>query len=61
MAILVGDRVINARFGSGTVVAVEDNKLTIQFDSGTQRHISSAFAIPWGNGEVKLSGELMRR
>jgi hypothetical protein len=58
MAIDVGDRVINARFGSGTVVAVDETKLTIQFDSGTQRHILCAFAIHWGDVEVKLSGAL---
>jgi DNA helicase-2/ATP-dependent DNA helicase PcrA len=58
VAIEVGDRVINARFGSGTVIAVDDNKLTIEFDSGKRRHIASAFVIRWGGIEVVLSGAL---
>ena len=40
MAIEKNDRVIHGRFGSGTVIAVDDNKITIAFDSGAHRQIA---------------------
>ena len=60
MAIEKNDRVIHGRFGSGTVIAVDDNKITIAFDSGAHRQIASAWVIRWGGCEVKLSGALMK-
>jgi hypothetical protein len=58
MAIEIGDRVLHPRFGSGTVIEMDGSKITIQFDNKASRDINSAFLIPWGTIEVKLSGAL---
>jgi hypothetical protein len=39
----IGDRVVHANFGSGTVAAVEGNRLTIIFDSGQTMRIIDNF------------------
>jgi hypothetical protein len=39
----VGDRVVHARFGGGTVVGVDGNKLLIVFDSGQRAHVIDSF------------------
>ena len=38
-----GDRVRHERFGSGTVTAVDGNKLTIAFDSGETKRVVESF------------------
>ncbi len=39
----VGERVRHPKFGSGTVVEVDGNKLTIEFDAGDRKRVVSSF------------------
>jgi DNA helicase-2/ATP-dependent DNA helicase PcrA len=39
----VGDRVFHQKFGNGDVVAVDGNKLTIQFDRAGEKRVVDAF------------------
>jgi DNA helicase-2/ATP-dependent DNA helicase PcrA len=38
-----GDRVFHQKFGNGNVVAVDGNKLTIQFDRAGQKRVVDSF------------------
>jgi DNA helicase-2/ATP-dependent DNA helicase PcrA len=38
-----GDRVRHQKFGGGTVVAVDGNKLTIEFDMGDRKRVVASF------------------
>lgn len=38
-----GDRVFHQKFGSGNVVAVAGNKLTIQFDKAGEKRVLDSF------------------
>ncbi len=53
-----GDRVLHRKFGSGTVVDVEEGRfLTIRFDAfGDQARLVSSFVMRWGDSLVPLSG-----
>ncbi len=42
-AFAVGDRVFHQKFGNGDVVAVEGNKLTIQFDRAGEKRVVDSF------------------
>jgi DNA helicase-2/ATP-dependent DNA helicase PcrA len=39
----VGERVFHQKFGYGTIIAVEDNKLAIRFDVAGDKKIMDAF------------------
>ena len=39
----VGDRVFHQKFGYGTVRAVEDNKLAIEFEEAGNKNVMDAF------------------
>jgi DNA helicase II / ATP-dependent DNA helicase PcrA len=39
----LGDRVFHQKFGNGNVVAIDGNKLTIQFDKAGQKHVMDSF------------------
>jgi DNA helicase-2/ATP-dependent DNA helicase PcrA len=38
-----GDRVFHIKFGNGNVVAVDGNKLTIQFDKAGEKRVVDSF------------------
>ena len=57
MEIQNNERVLHPRFGSGTVVAVDGNRLTILFDNGMRMRICSPFVVCWGVSEVRLTGK----
>ena len=38
-----GDRVFHQKFGNGEVVAVDGNKLTIQFDKAGEKRVVDSF------------------
>jgi len=42
-AFALGDRVFHQKFGNGNVVAIDGNKLTIQFDKAGQKHVMDSF------------------
>ena len=42
-AFAVGDRVFHIKFGNGNVVAVDGNKLTIQFDKAGEKRVVDSF------------------
>ena len=42
-AFSVGDRVFHQKFGNGNVVAVDGNKLTIQFDKAGEKRVVDSF------------------
>ena len=42
-AFALGDRVFHQKFGNGNVVAIDGNKLTIQFDKAGQKHVVDSF------------------
>jgi DNA helicase-2/ATP-dependent DNA helicase PcrA len=42
-AFAIGDRVFHQKFGNGDVVAVEGNKLTIQFDRAGEKRVVDSF------------------
>jgi len=42
-AFAVGDRVFHQKFGNGDVVAVDGNKLTIQFDKAGEKRVVDSF------------------
>jgi DNA helicase-2/ATP-dependent DNA helicase PcrA len=42
-AFAVGDRVFHVKFGNGNVVAVDGNKLTIQFDKAGEKRVVDSF------------------
>jgi DNA helicase-2/ATP-dependent DNA helicase PcrA len=44
-----GDRILHPKIGSGTVTAVDGNKLTIHFDSGAKWRIADPFVMRWGD------------
>ncbi len=54
----IGDRVLHCRFGSGTVLAVEEERfLTIRFDAfGDRARLVNSFVMLWGDSLVPLSG-----
>jgi hypothetical protein len=56
----IGDRVLHRKYGSGTVLAVEDDRiLTVRFDAAKACcRIVRAFVIRWGEAKVPLSGQL---
>jgi hypothetical protein len=56
MARKAGDRVLHPRLGSGTVLEVDENKLTIQFDAGNTSRIVDSFVTRWGDMTISLSG-----
>jgi DNA helicase-2/ATP-dependent DNA helicase PcrA len=39
----IGDRVFHQKFGNGNVVAVDGNKLTIQFDKAGEKRVVDSF------------------
>ena len=39
----VGDRVFHQKFGYGTVRAVEDNKLAVEFEEAGDKNVMDAF------------------
>ena len=39
----VGDRVFHLKFGNGNVVAVDGNKLLIQFDKAGEKRVVDSF------------------
>ena len=39
----IGDRVFHIKFGNGNVVAVDGNKLTIQFDKAGEKRVVDSF------------------
>jgi len=41
-----GDRVRHEKFGGGTVVEVDGNKLTIEFDAGDRKRVVASFVTP---------------
>ncbi len=42
----VGDRIFHQKFGYGKILAVEGNKLTIDFDKAGQKHVKDSYVIP---------------
>jgi DNA helicase II / ATP-dependent DNA helicase PcrA len=38
-----GNRVFHQKFGNGNVVAVDGNKVTIQFDKGGEKRVVDSF------------------
>jgi DNA helicase-2/ATP-dependent DNA helicase PcrA len=42
-AFTLGDRVFHQKFGNGNVVAIDGNKLTIQFDKAGQKRVVDSF------------------
>jgi DNA helicase-2/ATP-dependent DNA helicase PcrA len=46
-----GDRVFHQKFGYGTVLAVEGDKLTVRFDKAGEKHIVSRF-VTAATGDV---------
>ena len=42
-AYAIGDRVFHQKFGNGNVVAVDGNKLTIQFDKAGEKRVVDSF------------------
>jgi DNA helicase-2/ATP-dependent DNA helicase PcrA len=42
-AFAIGDRVFHQKFGNGNVVAVDGNKLTIQFDKAGEKRVVDNF------------------
>jgi ATP-dependent DNA helicase UvrD/PcrA len=42
-AFAVGDRVFHQKFGNGDVMAVDGNKLTIQFDKAGEKRVVDSF------------------
>jgi DNA helicase-2/ATP-dependent DNA helicase PcrA len=41
-----GDRVFHQKFGYGTVLAVEGDKLTVRFDKAGEKHLVARFVTP---------------
>ena len=37
------DRVFHQKFGNGTIIAIDGNKLTIQFDKAGQKRVVDSF------------------
>jgi DNA helicase-2/ATP-dependent DNA helicase PcrA len=42
-AFSIGDRVFHLKFGNGNVVAIDGNKLTIQFDKAGEKRVIDIF------------------
>jgi len=40
---LVGERVFHLKFGNGTIIFVEDNKLTVEFDKAGQKRVLDSY------------------
>jgi DNA helicase II / ATP-dependent DNA helicase PcrA len=42
-AFSLGDRVFHQKFGNGNVIAIDGNKLTIQFDRAGEKRVVDSF------------------
>jgi DNA helicase-2/ATP-dependent DNA helicase PcrA len=46
----IGDRVFHQKFGPGSVIAVEGNKLTVAFDHAGEKRVIDTFVEPGSGG-----------
>jgi DNA helicase-2/ATP-dependent DNA helicase PcrA len=44
----VGGRVLHAKFGPGSIIAVDGNKLTVEFDKAGRKMVLDSFVEPMG-------------
>ena len=50
-AFTIGDRVFHQKFGYGELVAIEGDKLAIEFDKAGSKHVVARFIVPAGQAD----------